>query len=135
LSFGQNINKLKLFCSGAAIGGVDPTLAAATLNGGSSNLTGANDAWELWDCWANRGGALDIAADKQIEENEKTKRGEREKGPVKVSEKSSRPASTGQWMAKRKNSRRFGVTGGKLPRHFGLPLGRGAETAPSPTPQ
>jgi len=49
------------------IGGVDPPLTAATLSGGSPNLTGAEGAAKFGVCWANRGRAgvrVDVSADK-----------------------------------------------------------------------
>jgi len=33
--------------------GVDPPLAAVTLNGGSPNLTGIDGAWIFEVCWVN----------------------------------------------------------------------------------
>jgi len=51
--------------SESTTGGVDPPLAAATLDRGSPNLTEADGAGIFGICWANRGGArvrVDIAA-------------------------------------------------------------------------
>jgi len=48
-------------------GGVDPPLAAATLNGGLPNLMGEDGAWIFGVCWMNRGRAgvrMNIATDK-----------------------------------------------------------------------
>jgi len=48
-------------------GKVDPLLAAATLNGGSPNLTGTDGAWVFWVCWVTRGRAkvrVNVSADK-----------------------------------------------------------------------
>jgi len=86
-------------------GKVGLPLAAAILNRGSPNLTGADRAGKIWVCWVNKGGAgvrVDVAADKQKKGNEETRKGGRaEKGPVVENEKKScLPVATGQWTAK-----------------------------------
>jgi len=57
--------------------GVDPPLAAATLNGDSLNLTGVNGAWIFGVCWENRGRAgvrMDIATNEEKEEYEEIRK-------------------------------------------------------------
>jgi len=78
-----------------------------------------------------RARVVDVAADKQKEENDETRKGGEGSDQSKW-EKSSRPAATSWWMAKLKNKiQMIGVAGwsdssGKLPLHFDPPLGRGA---------